>query len=80
MSSKVADAKAEMKEYLKSRRKKKGESCIIYKPITLTFEFTDDDLRRGQTDKTLAAGRTKLVGDNPLASQAVSADVVTTGK
>ena len=77
MSSKVADAKAEMKEYLKSRRKKKGESCIIYKPITITFEFTDDDLRRGQTDKTLLAGGADTLATATNTSKASSADVVT---
>ena len=80
MSSKVADAKAEMKEYLKSRRKKKGESCIIYKPITITFEFTDDDLRRGQTDKTLLAGGADTLATATNTSKASSADVVTTAK
>ena len=77
MSSKVADAKAEMKEYLKSRRKKKGESCIIYKPITITFEFTDDDLRRGQTDKTLLAGGADTLVTATNTSKAVSADEMT---
>ena len=70
MSSKVADAKAEMKEYLKSRRKKKGESCIIYKPITITFEFTDDDLRRGQTDKRLLTETTRLADNHVTANRA----------
>ena len=78
MSSKVVSAKAEMKEYLKARKKKKFESCIIHKPVTLTFEFTDDDLRRGQADKTLAAGRTDVIATATNTSKAVSADVMTT--
>ena len=77
MSSKVVDAKREMKEYLKTRRKTKFESCIIYKPVTLTFDFTDDDLRRGQTDKTLLAGGADIHATATNTSKAVSADVVT---
>ena len=80
MSSKVVDAKREMKEYLKTRRKKKFESCIIHKPVTLTFEFTDDDLRRGQTDKTLLAGGADTLVTATNTSKASSADVVTTAK
>ena len=80
MSSKVVDAKREMKEYLYSRRKRRFESCIIYKPITITFEFKDD-LLRGQTDKRLLAGGTPpTIATTTNTSKAVSADVVTTGK
>ena len=80
MSSKVADAKREMKEYLKSRRKKKGESCIIYKPITITFEFTDDDLRRGQADNRLATIGAGVGATTKETIKAVSAEKVTTCK
>ena len=78
MSTKVLDAKREMKEYLKTRRKTKFESCIIYKPITLTFDFKDDDnLRRGQTDKTLLAGGADIHATATNTSKVSSADVVT---
>ena len=79
MSSKVVSAKAEMKEYLKARKKKKFESCIIHKPVTLTFEFTDDDLRRGQADKGLTADRThSATATASNTTQTISADEVTT--
>ena len=45
MSSKVVDAKREMKEYLETRRKRKFVAFITNEPITLTFQFEDDYLR-----------------------------------
>ena len=78
-SSKVADAKRDMKEYLKTRRKRRFESCIIYKPVTLTFDFKDDDLHRGQADKGLTADRThSATATASNTTQTISADEVTT--
>ena len=84
----ASDAKAEMKEYLETRRKRKFVAFITNEPITLTFQFEDDDLLHPKTlpllkisDKGLITGRAGVLATITNTSKAVKTDVLApTGK